>query len=705
MTEKPGGRKAQIFSKVGFFASRLARLSTKDWCRASFIALLAILVHAPALSGELIWDDIYLAHDNPFIKSPLLILETFRHYLFLDSYSAHYRPVQNLSLIFDYFFWNDNTYGFHLTNILLHAASGVLLYFLLRRLLRSLVIESLGSLVASSAAFLIALVWVVHPVHSAAIDYISGRADCLAFLFAAGAWLLFLRAQETVSTTTRLVFYTLASSSALLALCSRETACIWLAIFAVYTLVFRQGLPPRHKAAVLCACVVLFALYVGLRHLPGARPGPGPNSGWSGAVRTTLMFRALGDYGSLLVFPSNLHMERTVLFPTTYVNSDSWKNSAAFEYLSLLGLLVAAALAFGCGWQSPYRRLRVFGAVWFLIGFLPVSNLVELNATVAEHWLYLPSVGLLLFLTGVALDLPHSTRPVLIGCTAVAVVALSLRAAERSSDWITAERFYERTIAAGGTSVRVSLNLGQIYATRGEYGRAEKLLRQILVTTPDYPIAKANLANVLFREGKKQEAEALFASAAATAPLERKDYPRTWLAAVNLAGIHEQKHETKQALEILEQTRSEYPDIWEIVSLECEILRKQNRPTTALKLAAAFARDHWWHYSASLALGRLYAVEGDAERAVVALQHASRLDVHEVDALNLIARIRVRQNRLAEAYRTQKRAIARQPDAPRQYMLLSDILEKMGQRDEAKDVIAKVARLQAIGPDVRAVAN
>src|SRR5205814_6269143 len=52
---------------------------------------LAFVVHAPALQGERIWDDTYLARDNPFIKSPLLILETFRHYLFLDSFSAHYR--------------------------------------------------------------------------------------------------------------------------------------------------------------------------------------------------------------------------------------------------------------------------------------------------------------------------------------------------------------------------------------------------------------------------------------------------------------------------------------------------------------------------------------------------------------------------------------------------------------------------------------
>ena len=77
------------------------------------------------------------SRDNPFIKSPLFIFEAFRHYLFLDSYSAHYRPVQNLSFIVDYFFWNNNAYGFHLTNLLLHIASGLLLYLLLRKLFTS----------------------------------------------------------------------------------------------------------------------------------------------------------------------------------------------------------------------------------------------------------------------------------------------------------------------------------------------------------------------------------------------------------------------------------------------------------------------------------------------------------------------------------------------------------------------------------------
>src|ERR1700726_4981942 len=98
---------------------KLAPYLRRDWFRALLLATVAVIVHAPALQGERIWDDAYLAHDSPFIKSPLLILEAFRHYLFLDSFSVYYRPVQNISFITDTFFWCTNEFGFPRTNVLL----------------------------------------------------------------------------------------------------------------------------------------------------------------------------------------------------------------------------------------------------------------------------------------------------------------------------------------------------------------------------------------------------------------------------------------------------------------------------------------------------------------------------------------------------------------------------------------------------------
>ncbi len=199
--------------------------------------LIGFAVRSPALQGQRIWDDQYLSQDNPFIKSPLLILEAFRHYLFLDSFSPHYRPVQNISFIVDYFFWNTNEFGFHTTNVLLHVGSGILLYFLLRKLFASLWLRGIPLPVQERAsrrlqwislgAFVIALLWVVHPVHSAAIDYISGRADSLAFFFAAAGWLLFLRARRIARPFSRASIYFLAAICGLLALLSREIALVF----------------------------------------------------------------------------------------------------------------------------------------------------------------------------------------------------------------------------------------------------------------------------------------------------------------------------------------------------------------------------------------------------------------------------------------------------------------------------------------------
>ncbi|MFZ3375742.1 MAG: tetratricopeptide repeat protein [Chthoniobacterales bacterium] len=683
----------------------------RDWLRALLLAILAVTVHAPALQGERIWDDAYLAHDSPFIKSPLLILEAFRHYLFLDSFSFHYRPVQNISFIIDYFFWNTDAYGFHLTNVLLHATSGVLLYFLLRQLFASLLLRRVSIAVReralrrfpwiSVAAFLVALIWVVHPVHSAAVDYISGRADSLAFAFASAGWLLFLRAQRTPGTVLRGSLYLLAAVSGLLALLSREIACVWIALFVAHLLFVEKNLRPRARIAAPFCCGLVIAIYVACRQLPEWRPGPpSDNAIGSGSVRAALIARSLGDYGRLLIFPTNLHMERTVFDPIGYRSRVDWREKIGVEYLSILGLSVLAALVFGSARRGRGQLMRIFGASWFLAGYLPVSNIVPLNATVAEHWLYLPSVGFLIFLAGWAVELPSRHWKLAVPLALLAVAGLSVRSYIRSTDWVTPETFYRRTFAAGGTSARNGVNLGLIYADRGDYAQAEKIFRKVLEIAPDYPIAQNDLASALSGEGKTKEAEALFALVEKSSMQTRKEYPRTWIGALNLARMRHDAHDDGSALAILDGARKDYPEVWELISLESEILRKTQGPDAAQRLVEDFARANWWHYGAALALGRLYAQKGEVDLADAALRRASWLDVHETEALRLIVLMRLRQNRLDDAFRTQRRSVARQPDEPRQYILLSDILERMGRGTEAHAALAKASQLRAL-----AVAN
>jgi Flp pilus assembly protein TadD len=109
-----------------------------------------------------------------------------------------------------------------------------------------------------------------------------------------------------------------------------------------------------------------------------------------------------------------------------------------------------------------------------------------------------------------------------------------------------------------------------------------------------------------------------------------------------------------------------------------------------------FAAAYWWHSGAFLALGRLQAEAGNVTEAEAALRHASWLDFHDAESLNLIAIMKMGQNRLEAAYELQKRAVARQPDQPRQYLLLSDILGKMGRNEEARAALDQVSHLNAL---------
>jgi tetratricopeptide (TPR) repeat protein len=279
---------------------------------------------------------------------------------------------------------------------------------------------------------------------------------------------------------------------------------------------------------------------------------------------------------------------------------------------------------------------------------------------------------------------------------AVAVIALSARSFVRSGDWANDEIFYKHTFEAGGTSARVAVNLGQIYASRGAYADAERIFREVLEQSPNYPLAQNNLADVLNRLGRTKEAEALFARVEKDSAETRKQYPRTWIGALNLAAMRHNARDNQSALALLDKARKDYPQVWDLISLECEILRQTNQLDDALHLVETFAQDHWWHYGAAVALGRLYAETGDVARADAALSHASRLDVHDAEALHLFALIKLRQNHLEEAFRAQRRAISRQPDQPSQYILLSDILEKMGRSDEAHAALAQVSRLRAL---------
>ena len=145
------------------------------------LALAIFAAYAPALRNDFVWDDTALILRDPLIRSWQLIPEAFQHFLFIDATpSDFYRPIQRLTYLTDYAAFVFKPAGYHLSSILFQIGATLALFLLSNELLRGWEIDERRR---RWLAFVAALVWAIHPVHTAAVAYISGRADPLAAMF------------------------------------------------------------------------------------------------------------------------------------------------------------------------------------------------------------------------------------------------------------------------------------------------------------------------------------------------------------------------------------------------------------------------------------------------------------------------------------------------------------------------------------------
>jgi tetratricopeptide (TPR) repeat protein len=692
-----GGGFPAVVAMLFALRSAFLRFSAGCFWPAFLLCGAAFAVYAPCLNGELIWDDHFLVGENPFFKSPIFIGEVFRRYLFLESFSVYYRPVQNLSYMVDYWLGGGDPLLYHLSNILYHGAAAVLLFLLLKRLVPSLSRARLDPAHLFTIAFGTALLWCVHPVHNAAVAYISGRADSLAMLLALGSWLLVLRGEENGRREMRWAFFTAAWLLALLALCAKEIALVWIGLFAIQKAFFDEGGKRRQITAIAVSLTVLSA-YAAIRHgvpLSDARPAldSGPSQPFS--ARGILAFRALGDYARLLFFPGNLHMERTVFAAEACRDPASWVRGLPLEYLSILGLLTLGGGVLACAAKGAGRKLRVFGTAWFVIGFLPISNLFPLKAEVAEHWIYMPSIGFLLVIAGSVLALPAHWQRLATAALLFAAAPLGIRTAIRSADWTDAATFFKRTIADGGFTDRAVLSLANVYTQRGELPKAEAVLRDAARRFPDSTTARINLGANLVAQGRGAEAEALLRFNAADAAQIAPDTARTWRAALHLAHLLRTKKKTAAALETLDEAIARHPATGDLVRYKAELVRETGGPAAAVAVLEPFVATQWWNYQARLHLGQLRAQAGDLAGASTELMLAASLDIHRAEPFNALARAELAGGRLEQARAAQSRAVRRAPDQAGQLLLLAAILEELHRTDEARALVEKAESLRA----------
>ena len=136
-----------------------------------FIVTLTFLVYWNCLSHEFLfnWDDPEYVVNNPAIRGLTFInIEK----AFTSFYVGNYSPIQIISYMIDYSIWGLNPKGFILTNIILHACNGVLVYLILFRYFNN-----------PLPALISALLFVSHPVQVESVAWVAQRKNVVAMFF------------------------------------------------------------------------------------------------------------------------------------------------------------------------------------------------------------------------------------------------------------------------------------------------------------------------------------------------------------------------------------------------------------------------------------------------------------------------------------------------------------------------------------------
>src|SRR5689334_19581645 len=360
------------------------------------LIVVVFIVYAPAVLNGFVWDDTALILPDPLIRSWRLIPEGFNHFRFIDATASDfYRPLQRLTYTFDYATAGFQPAVYHATSIFWHFLAAVGLLLFAEQLLASFAVERRK---ARAISLFAALVWAVHPVQTAAVVYISGRADPLAAAFGFFGLFFLLRARVAAGSA-KLAFLIVSAVLFLASAFSKETGLIFpiigLSLFALH-----QNWKDLWKIAALAAFVsaIYLAQRIGAEHEPPPQLTPPPPL----LVRPIIAARAVAEYAGLVVFPWNLHMDRDVESHPSGFGDSSLAHAAWRELQTLLGIVLIGAFLCWLG-RARKRNPAIFAClICTLITYLPVSGIVTLNATVAEHWIYLPSAFLFL---SIALEL------------------------------------------------------------------------------------------------------------------------------------------------------------------------------------------------------------------------------------------------------------------------------------------------------------
>jgi tetratricopeptide (TPR) repeat protein len=653
----------------------------------AFLTAITWLVFGQTLGHQFfnLDDDVFVYQDAAVTKglTPAGIARALAHGSF-----GFWDPLTTLSHMLDCQLYGLHPGGHHLTNVLLHTASVILLFLVLRKMT--------GALWPS--AFVAAL-FAIHPLRVESVAWVSERKDVLSgffFMLTLGTYAFYASGPPKLSRYLMVVMCFALGLMSKVMLVTLPLVLIVLDYWPLGRIGFAGSVVHELSAEKAGGRVGLRSRLV-LEKIPLLLLSAGS------AIVAVFAQKQVGTVQSLGNAPVSLRVANALVSAATYLRQMFCPTGLAVLYpypfnglpgseVALAALALAGISAAAWFWRRG-RPYLLAGWLWYLIMLAPVIGILQVGPQArADRYTYLPQIGVYVLLTWAAAELSAGwrwRRVVLGGGGAMILGALVFCARAQCSYWRDSESLWTQTLACTSGNFIGHNNLGDALLEKGRVDEAITHFQKALQIKPDYAKAWNNLGLGLLKKGSEDEAIADFQRALQINPglaeahnnlgdallqkgsvdeaiaqfqLSLQFRPDLAEAHCNLAGALMRKGNMDEAIAHFQQALQINPGNAEAqYDLGNAMLRKGNVDEAiahfrqALQINPGFAEAH-------NNLGSVLLQKGSLDEAIVHFQKFLEIKPGSAAVENNLANALLRKGRVAEAIRHFQKALQINPD-------------------------------------------
>lgn len=496
----------------------MSLMNRTHWIQVIGILIVTACVYTNMFANQFVVDDhVFIGVYHPNVQEAFLGVVPKGH-------EGVYRPVRGLFYTAYYALWGTNPIGYHASALAVHLLSTLLVYFICLEITRTF------SLRWKWFAFVSALAFGLHPVHTEAITYIAASMDSIGIIFFFASFYAYLKQKTALSIVLALAaFFTTEITLTLpCMIIFYEWVTRKLSWKRVWKYLWYVG------GAVIYLCVRFFIVHITTR---------GPYLANSFYLTMITMTKVLVEYVKVLVWPFTL-VQNHMISPgiEAFVYRDYRTVAIAAQSLFdpdiLFSLLVIGSLIFLIFRVRKRAPIVSLGIGWFFLSLLPVMEFIPQGSMMNEKSAYISSFGWVIILAWGIAWMNHRWKKGVVWCVLGIFAFYGVQTVSRNRDWKNDTTLWQADIRVSpNENAYAYFALGNAYNDQKMYQRARDAYTTSVQINPGFAVGWASLGRTSADMGEVDQAIMYYTKALSLDP-------NFWEVQNNLNNIYKQvKHE------------------------------------------------------------------------------------------------------------------------------------------------------------------